>query len=550
MNIRSAYQYVRRVTREHWLYGVASVTFVLLTSMGQLNFAVHTPAGYAYTGANPYTAADKMVYKNMIQQGREGILFMRNVHTTDPQHGRMLSPVWYVIGQTGAWFNLTNNAAYQIYRVLFTLIFCWLLYLFLAQLFVHEVERVIAGLFVYFSGGFGWLYLITHPWLLQASSQIKFFFSPVDLYVTEGNTLLNFAQAPLFSFSQVALVASAFIFVRYREKVNWLWDSVNAAIILVLGTMHPYDMPIVFAVLGSWTVWHIYTSGSWLSLKRFMLLGCAALITIAYNFYALFSEPVLRSWYEQNLVYSPLITNYLWGYGLLLPLALVGLFMMGTQKKHDPWWAMILIWCAIIPLLLYLPLDVNRRFINGWHIVLAITAYAGCSYLFRAIHRQWLRVIYVLILAVALGSSLGLYFVINLYFEPSAYGYGYYYITPDEKQVIDFLRGATTVNDHLLTSDMKTSFTLTSELNRLVFRGHDHQTPQAPLKQQQMDWFFSEPETSASLELRKNFLQQETISYIVVSSLRLGHEVQWLETAPFVKKVMNAGPLTVYRVVL
>jgi hypothetical protein len=175
-------------------------------------------------------------------------------------------------------------------------------------------------------------------------------------------------------------------------------------------------------------------------------------------------------------------------------------------------------------------------------------AFAGFLYLFQKIQRLWLQAVYVLFIACALGSSLGLYTVINLYFEPSVYSYGYYYITPDERKVIAYLRMHTVFDDHLLTSDMKTSFTLTSELNRLVFRGHDHQTPQVQLKQQQMDWFFSEPTTEASIELRRKFLADETIGYIVVSSLRLERGVTWLARVPFIEQVFEAGPLTVYHV--
>lgn len=541
-------KYILNNIREHWIYIFFSVLFIVLTSLGQLNFALRTPPGYSYTGANPYTAADKMVYKNMIQQGREGYLFMRNVHTTEPQHGRMLSPLWYAIGQTGYWFNLSNNAAYQVYRVAFTAFFCWLLYLLLARLFQKESERILAGILVFFSGGFGWFYLSTHPWLLQASSQVKFFYSPVDLYVTEGTTLLNFAQAPLFSFSQLALLASVFIFVRYRDRIHWGWEACNAALVLTLGAMHPYDMPVLFWVLGSWTVWHMYTSGSWISMKRLLILGCSGAATIAYNLYALLSEPVLHQWYRQNLVYSPPAVDYFWGYGLLLVLGFAGIVVVTRTKKNDPWWAAVTLWCVSIPLLLYLPLDVSRRFINGWHIVLAIMAFAGARYLYTTIERFWLRAVYSIFIALALGSSLGLYFVINLYFEPDVYSYGYYYITPDERAVIEYLRNHTAFDDHILTSDMKTSFTLTSELNRLVFRGHDHQTPEAELKQQQMDWFFSEPETEDSIALRKQFLADQHIDYVVVSSLRLEHEVQWLSKADFLKNEFSAGPLTVYRV--
>lgn len=532
-------------------YVIVGFLFLLLTNLAYINFVAHEKPGYKYTGANPYAPADKLVYMSMVEQGREGILFMKNLHTTDPQKGLMLSPHWYLIGQTARLFNLSNNASYQLYRVSFTVLFVWLLYLILQKLFSNHRHRVIAGIFVLFSGGLGWLYVVQNPEVLTLlSSSQKFFLAPIDLYVTEGNTLLNFSQSPLFSLSQLLLLVVFYLFIRFRNKENYRWDMVNAFIVALLGIMHPYDVPIIFAVLGSWSVWYVYRTRRWYILKKFFIIVLGGLVAIAYGIYLITAEPVLAEWLKQNLVYSPPFRNYLWGYGLLLPLWVVGTIEIVRKKQHHAWWILILIWSSIIWLLLYLPLEINRRFINGFHIALALVAFVGFRYLYQQCRRLWLKMAFATTISMILFSSISFFLFVNLYFAPSVYQYKYYYISSEEEQAIAFLAEHSETGDRLLTSDVKTSFTITSQLNRLVFRGHDHQTPRVHLRQQQLEWFFAEQVGILALNRKRQFLADNKISYIVVNQKNIEQPSAWLSEASFAQEIFSSDTITIYRAVL
>ena len=530
-------------------FTIVAALFLLVVNLGYLNLALHATPDFVYTGANPYAASDKLVYMSMVQQGREGLLFMKNLHTVEPQIGSMLSPHWFLIGQTANLFSLSNNAAYQIYRVVFIILFLWLLYALLNRLFTTTFDKIFAALFVLFSGGLGWYVFMKNPLIVQtANTSLKFFYFPTDTYITEGNTLLNFAQSPLFSASQLLLILIVYVFIRYRDDESLWYDFINAALFTILVVMHPYNLPIILTVLGSWTVWYFVRTRDPLIFKKYLVLLCGGVIALAFNIFIVWSEPVLAEWLQQNLVFSPLFSRYLWGYGLLMPLAAIGLYAVWKTRRDHPWWVMLAIWSVLAWVLLYLPLNVNRRFINGLHIVLALMAYAGFSYLMTFIHHAWLRKIYVLTIALIIFSHLGFYVFINGYFSNSVYTYGYYYLTADEQQVIAYLDRYSQRGARLLTSDKMTSFTLTGQLDRLVFRGHDHQTPQSHLKEQQLEWFFADQAAPHALERKEAFLQDEKIEFVIVNHTRQKVPVLWIDEAEFLEPVFANPTFSVYRV--
>lgn len=530
-------------------YLFAAAGFLLLTNVVYIVYGSHAGNGYLYTGADPYAAADKLVYLSMIEQGREGIVFMKNLHTVLPQKGLLLSPHWYGIGQTAALLGISNVASYQVYRVLFTVFFIMLLYFVLQKLFRSTRETILAALLVFFSGGVGWFLLLKFPQILTSTvSQYKFLHAPIDLYVTEGNTLLNFNQAPLFSLSQLMLLGIFVAFVYNRKEARPLFDMLIGFLVLLLGIMHPYDMPIIFAVLGTWALWSLWQEHSWKSVLRLFYPLCGGALALAWTGYTLIADPVLSGWLKQNLVYSPPIQNYILGYGLLIPLWAVGLVYLYRNKRDNPWWALIATWSVVIWLLLYLPTTINRRFVNGWHIALALVAAQGLVVIYRACRRTWLKAAVLAVSMLFLMSSLGLFLFISVFFSPAAYTYGYYYITPDEQRVIHYLETASTRSDNLYVSDAKTGFAITSQINRAIFRGHDHQTPEYHLKQQEVDWFNADIQGVNALVRREHFLHTNGIAYVILNTARLENPAPWLGDASFAPVVFTTDTLTVYKV--
>jgi hypothetical protein len=82
--------------------------------------------GRHYTGINIFGAADKLVYYSQIEQGRQGLIMMKNLHTSEMQKGLFFAPHWWLIGQTGRWLNIpTSNIIAPAKNVFDVLILCF-----------------------------------------------------------------------------------------------------------------------------------------------------------------------------------------------------------------------------------------------------------------------------------------------------------------------------------------------------------------------------------------------------------------------------------------
>lgn len=528
--------------------------FLILTNLSYINYTIHQTNEYRYTGATPHASIDKLVYMSMIEQGRNGKIFMKNLHTNEPQRGVLFSPHWYAIGQTARLLNISNETSYQVYRVIFTVGFLWILYLFITQLASIVWHRLAISLLVLFSGGLGGLYVLFWPHVLAGGAgSAKLMLIPSDMYVTEGNTLMNFAQAPLFSLSQLMILVIMYCVVRYRSDARIGIRVALGIIALVLSVIHPYDVPIILVVLGSWVVWHFATARVYTSMVTFLFVVVGCGLGVLYNIASLQWDPVIGEWLKQNLVYSPPFPLYAWGYGFLLPLWAIGAVNIVKNKRKNPWWVLFLLWSSLVWVLLYFPTILNRRFVNGFHIALAIVAFDGLYLLFRKLRIRALQFPVMVMVCLGLLVSTLFFMSISMLFNPGLYKQSYFYTRPADRAAIEFLRSETTPEDSILTLDFYSGFFITAHLDRALFRGHNHQTPQFELKDQQIAWFRAYQQSEEVDRRKVQFLKDNRISYLVVNDFRLGPSILtsgtlWMDAAPYLEKVFESDEYRIFRV--
>jgi hypothetical protein len=119
------------------------------------------------------------------------------------------------------------------------------------------------------------------------------------------------------------------------------------------------------------------------------------------------------------LTWSPSPGHYLWGFGLILPLAGLGLWrqhfftgrklsMMATSRSetafrdemlspkeimHSPLAIFLTLWIVLIPLLLYAPTPLQRRFVDGYQADLTVPAAVGLAWLILKLKRNRAQII-------------------------------------------------------------------------------------------------------------------------------------------------------------
>jgi hypothetical protein len=220
----------------------------------------------------------------------------------------------------------------------------------------REARQTAFGLLC-FSSGLGWIALFAvggeaRPW---------------DLWVPESNTFLTLLAFPHFAFAMAAMTVTLVGWYQAIRTDRWgpaAWATLAA---FLLAWVHPFDLPVV---LGTGVGWALLQGGAGL---RFVAPGAlSATAVVAYlQFGVISANPVFRAWVDQGDMTMSDPVPFLLGLGLLLPLAAVGL------RSAEPSARLFGLWALVTTVLLFLPVSVSRRFVEGLHVPLAILGAFG-----------------------------------------------------------------------------------------------------------------------------------------------------------------------------
>ncbi len=499
-----------------------------------------------YSGINIFGAADKLVYYSQIEQGRQGSIMMKNLHTSEPQKGLFFSPHWWLIGQTAKWLNLSNDIAYQLYRIILTLIMLGLFWYLSGKLFSGFWERVAGWSVVLFASGWGWIVGFFQPEVLTSRFD-ALLNKPVDLYVTEMAPLSNSQQSPLFILSHVLLLAIMILVLRWRHQWTWQRGVIIGAIALLLVMIHPYDLWVVLIVLGAWSVYKLWRGASWSALRYPASAIVGAILGATYVYAGLLADVAISGWSKQNLVYSPPLYNYLIGLGLLFPLWLVGLYETFKHKRDSAWWMLLALWSVAGWFMLYLPLDYNRRLANAWQIPLGFMAYQGLRVLGSHIRALYFKIVFYSFIIVGLfaGSIYGLWLPIQQI--PLFVTDQRFYLSDDLHQTLIDLKNHSNDQDVILSSDSHLDVIIPAYTGRRIFIGHEHQTVNFALKAQLRQEFFS----GITGMDRPAFLRQNAITYVATLYADTYNEAyySWLDRQNYLQLVSRYQDGALYKVV-
>jgi hypothetical protein len=113
---------------------------------------------------------------------------------------------------------------------------------------------------------------------------------------------------------------------------------------------------------------------------------------VAFTLYTLIAfrtDPFLVAWTDQNIILSPHPLHYLVAYGLLLPFSLVGVLHRPPSQRAQGYF--LAAWAVSLPLLAYLPFNLQRRLPEGIWVVIVILALWGFQHLARDQDRRAAR---------------------------------------------------------------------------------------------------------------------------------------------------------------
>ncbi len=349
-----------------WLLAFTAVYLLIQLIPYLLGYATAAP-GTFYTGLimNP---EDSQTYWAKMLQGYNGRWLYTIPFTTEVHGGAFIGVFYLFLGHVARWLDVSLTAVWHAARIIAGFMLSLAVYHFIARFLADRRARWTAFLLAMFGSGLGWLLF-----LLGQTYWLGHF--PVD-FKQPGAHL--FFTAMTFPHITLATALILFIVCWLERAVRGGWRAAVAAGIahIFLGILYPHliYLTAVIAVLA-------YGRQVWqerrVLLREGVVTAVAFLIPLPLNItYAVILRvnPAFRAWADQSVTRSAPWPHYVLSFGLMLVLA--GWFWR-QRPSARPRFAILWMWIIAAALLLYAPINPQRRYVQGVQIPLAILAAMG-----------------------------------------------------------------------------------------------------------------------------------------------------------------------------
>jgi hypothetical protein len=488
---------------------------------------LNTPAGHVYTGFT-YNIDDGAVYLSWMREAARGQFFIHNPFSVEPQRDVLFNLLYFFLGSIVRFTGLGAMVVYQTARVLFGGLLLWAIVALIRETLATPAARKAAFALVCVGAGFGWI------WQLESPEQ-----GPVDLWQPEAITFLSLYFSPLFIAALALMVVFLLSALRWERGggIKSLWPAMVSG--ALLGNFHSYDVIHLFAV------WFVYRIVSDITVRRFngrgwlgfIAAGVAALPTTGYQAWALLVDPVFkeRAFVSQTL--SPPIWQVLFGFGLLIPLAISAVLLPKRGERFISGEALRLLatWAIVGIAVAYIPISFQRKMLMGAHLPWAILAGCGLAAIASRLSGDFPKIVTAAVVALALPSN-ALFLnrdigrlQINVGSTPHRP-----YLTNDEDKALTWLRENTSPSGTVLVGPDPTSHLrfpgnvlyphlsvyVPAYSGNTVYDGHWSETPSFATKLGKTVRFFR---AGTDDTFRRDLLRENGIRYIIfVNALGTG----------------------------
>ena len=481
----------RNISSKEWKITLFIILGVLIISQLPLIF------GYLTEGPNekfmgiPVHVTDVNNHLNWVLQAKEGHILFSNAFTYENIPSLIFNPFHLITGLTAKITNIPIIWVYNIFSWLLIIGFGFTIYFIISYFIKDKETRLTAFLLTLLSSGFGLWWkiskLIFGKWVVSS-----------DLWVTEMNTFQSFGQ-PHFVLSTILILWVFYFTIKSLNKSNIKFSVYAGLLLLLLTTVHLFDTITVAFIITGWFVYLqiIKQKWSWNDFSKLTIIGTITLPAIGYYFWVFFMNTAYKEWNSLNLTTTPNLIEIISGFGLIFFFSLIYIWneRKNIFKKENKQYFLV-IWIVLNFILIYLPINVQRRFIMGLHIPLAIlSAIAIQKYVIPYI-RKHIKInkvtIYVLIILISSATTIYLLAsqISNLHIVPdSDYG-NRKYLTNEEYNAIKWL-DENTNNEEIIIAPYYLSNYIPAMSGNKVYCGHWAQTINFKEKCKQVELFYN-----------------------------------------------------------
>jgi hypothetical protein len=465
-------------------------------------------------------------------QGYRGHWRYRLLFTPEDHEGAFLQTFYVALGHLARLTSLSLPATYQLARVLLGFVMLLTIYRFVAQFLSPVRLRRIAFLLATTASGLGWLKEIIAP---TAPGGV----SPMSFWLIDAYTYLSLLTFPHFCLAITLLLSIFLLLLREPEGPSPKGAAAAALASVGLGIVHPYML--IVADLVPALYWVVDGLGTRRMRRGFLALAAMGVIQapiLAYDLWVFRTNPVFAAWSAQNMTLSPPPWIYLFGYG---PLLLLGFVEVGTRRRGAIGWSRFLwIWIAVVTILVHLPWNLQRRFLEGVQVPMGIVATLGLTLAAGRIrHLRIRRTAPIAVVGLlAIGNT---YLTVGLIWSGAARNSILFW--PDDViEAVDWLGTHTSWRQTVLTSP-ETGGLIPARIGHQVVIGHEMETINYDHKREAVQHFYgSDTASSERLAIMRRWQVDSVVCGPNEQSLN-GLEV----SAPLaLDAVFTRGDVTIY----
>ncbi|MBU4369348.1 hypothetical protein KKG58_01130 [Patescibacteria group bacterium] len=529
-------QIIQTIDKKEWSFLVIiAFLLIFITSLPYIYGYLTAPEDTHFLAISGINRFDYANYFSYIEQAKDGHLLFKDLYTTEPQPRAILNLFFLGLGLFAKFFKLSTVAIFQISRIILIPIFVFIFYLFVSLLFKEKLKRKLGLIFTCFSAGVGGLFSLffTFP-LLQI---------PIDLWMPEAFTFLSLYLNPLYIFSFILIISIFFLILLAKKNASCKYSFLAGICGLILFQIHPYDIPIIYLTLFIfWILSSIIEKRiNWNLFKHCFVFALVSLPSVIYYFWLSTSHfvTVERITQASSLLITPSASAFILGYGFILPLTLMGIYIF--LKKKSPYLPLLTAWLMVHIALLCLPLPLQRKMTEGLHIILCIFAVEGIWIIHQKFNLLKHKFLWIFIFIFFFNFSN--IFIIKR--DINYYKTSYFSIPKELISSMKWLRINSSEEANIISgSDMVTNNLIPAFSVRKIYFGHRIETIQAARKEKEVSWFF---ETNKNDDEKYSFLQKENLNYIFINKKE--EYVFRPEEKEYLKKVFENNAASIFKVI-
>jgi hypothetical protein len=322
-----------------------------------------------------------------------------------------------------------------------------------------------------------------------------------DFWVAEAYPFLSMYTNPHFPLGLGLLLI---FFDQIEGGLKWMQTPLLIFQGLAIAIIQPFALVVGAVISAGYILWEFLTDrrSSSLPAAGFTLGGGLFLV---YQYVAIQKDPVLSLWNEQNITSAPPVWDLLISFSPALIFAIVQVVHL-VRNRQIGRYKLFVVWLAAGVAMLYLPFNLQRRFLLGFFIPCAFLGALGVMQMAGKYLRQR-RIFTGVVLAASLVTNL---FVLLGGIGAAARHEPLLFFSRDEQAAFGWINEHSAAAGPILASE-ETGMYIPAYTGWRVVYGHPFETINAEQRKAEVEAIFS---GSMNAEEIKTYFEKNKIRYV------------------------------------